>query len=276
MSVSGSAVRGTHGEIRGAVIVMREITERVALDDRLRLEGVVAAHVADGIALIRASDGEVMYANESWERMFGYEPGELVGQRVARVNAPAAEAPEERARRISSALERDGVWSGEVHNVRKDGTLFWTSASVSAFEDPDQGAVWAVIQTDMTERRVAEETLRAGEERFRKIFDGGPVGTLVLDNDMRIADANQVFCGITGYRRDELVGRLFSDIARPVDLALEDELEARLDTGDIGSYRLEKRLATKDAEAVRVAQTTSVVRGADGDALYRVATFEAL
>jgi PAS domain S-box-containing protein len=163
-----------------------------------------------------------------------------------------------------------------VHNVRKDGTLFWTSASVSAFEDPDQGAVWAVIQTDMTERRVAEETLRAGEERFRRIFDGGPVGTLVLDNDMRIADANQVFCGITGYRRDELVGRLFSDIARPVDLALEDELEARLDTGDIGSYRLEKRLATKDAEAVRVAQTTSVVRGADGDALYRVATFEAL
>ena len=276
MSVSGSPVRGPRGELRGAVIVMREITERVALDDRLRLESAVAANVADGIALIRASDGEIMYANASWERMFGYEPGELVGQRVASVNAPTEEAPEERARKIARALERDGVWTGEVHNVRKDGTRFWTSASVSAFEDPEQGAVWAVIQTDGTERRAAEETLRAAEERFRQIFDGGPVGTLVLENDMRIADANQVFCDITGYRRDQLVGRPFGEIARPDDLGLESELEAKLDAGEISRYRLEKRLATKDAEAVLVVQTTSVVRDSDGEALYRVATFEPL
>lgn len=276
MSVSGSPVRGPHGEIRGAVIVMREITERVALDERLRLEGAVAAHVADGIALIRASDGEIMYANESWERMFGYEPGELVGERVSRVNAPADEAPEERARKIARALEHDGVWTGDVHNVRKDGTSFWTSASLSAFEDPEQGAVWAVIQTDMTERRVAEETLRESGKRFRQIFDEGPVGTLVLENDLRIADANQAFCDITGYRRDELFGRLLSDIARPDDRGVEGELESRLDDAEIPRYRLEKRLVTKDAEAVLVAQTTTVVRGSDGEALYRVATFEAL
>jgi PAS domain S-box-containing protein len=276
MSVSGSPVRGSRGEIRGAVIVMREITDRVALDDRLRLVGAVAANVADGIALIRASDGEIMYANESWERIFGYERGELVGERVSRVNAPTEEAPEELARKIARALERDRVWTGEVHNVRKDGTRFWTSASVSAFDDPEQGAVWAVVQTDMTERRVAEETLRAAEERFRHIFDEGPVATLVLEKDMRIADANQVFCDITGYRRDELVGRLLSDIARPDDLDLEGELESRLDAGEIPRYRIEKRLATKNAEAVLVAQTTTVVRGADGEALYRVATFEVL
>ncbi|MFL5909632.1 MAG: PAS domain S-box protein [Gaiellaceae bacterium] len=276
MSVSGGPVRGPRGEIRGAVIVMREITARVALDDRLRLESAVAANVADGIALIRASDGEIMYANESWEGMFGYEPGELVGERVSRVNAPTEEAPEELARKIARALERDGVWTGEVHNVRKDGTRFWTSASVSPFEDPEQGAVWAVIQTDMTKRRVAEETLRAAEERFHQIFDEGPVGTLVLENDMRIADANQAFCDITGYHRDELVGRQLSDIARPHDLGVEGELESRLDSGAIPRYRLEKRLATKNAEAVLVDQTTTVVRGSDEEALCRVATFEAL
>lgn len=276
MSVSGSPVRGPGGELLGAVLVMREITDRVALDDRLRLESAVASNVADGIALIRASDGEIMYANESWELMFGYEHGELVGERVSRVNAPTEEGPVERATKIAGALERDGVWTGEVHNVRRDGTRFWTSASVSAFEDPEQGAVWAVIQTDMTERRVAEETLRAAEERFHQIFDEGPIGTLVLDNDRCIADANQVFCDITGYRRDELVGKLLSDIARPDDLDLEGELEVRLDSGEIPRYRLEKRLVTKNAEAVLVAQTTTVVRGSDGDPRYRVATFEAL
>jgi PAS domain S-box-containing protein len=130
MSVSGGPVRNARGEIRGAVVVMREITERVELEDRLSLQGAIAANVAEGIALVRAADGEIVYVNETWERMFGYEPGELIGRPISAVNAPVEQSPEDRAHEIMGALARDGVWRGDVHNVRKDGTDFWCAANV--------------------------------------------------------------------------------------------------------------------------------------------------
>jgi PAS domain S-box-containing protein len=276
MNVSGNPVRGPDGEIRGAVIVMREITERVELEDRLRLQGAIAANVAEGIALIRANDGEIVYVNEKWDRMFGYENGELVGQHISVVNSASGQAPEERSREIWRALERDGVWSGEVHNVRKDGSHFWTAANVSKFDHPRHGAVWITIQSDVTERKAAEDALRQAEQRFHQVFEEGPVGILLVDNELRITDANQAFCALTGYGHHELVGRLCTAISRPDDAPQEEELGARLAAGEIPRYRIEKRFATKEGGTVRVAQTTTAVHGANGELLYRVALVEPL
>jgi PAS domain S-box-containing protein len=276
MNVSGSTVRGPDGEIRGAVIVMREITERVALEDRLRLQGAIAANIAEGIALIRAADGEIVYVNEKWERMFGYEQGELLGEPISLVNAPVGGSPEERAQQMMQALERDGAWSGEVHNVRKDGSYFWCAANVSTFDHPKHGSVWIAVHTDVTERKAAEDAMRQAEERFHQVFEEGPVGIMLVANDLRMTEANQAFCEITGYRRDELVGRHCTEISHPDDLALESELGARLAAGEIPRYRIEKRFVTKPGETVRVAQTTTAVHGAEGEPLYRVAVVEPL
>lgn len=276
MNVSGSPVRGPGGEIRGAVIIMREVTDRLALEHQLRLEGAIAANAADGIALIRASDGLIVYTNDRWDRMFGYDTGELAGRHVSVVHAPVDQAPEERAEEIRRALERSGTWTGEVHSVRKDGGLFWTSASVSTFEHPEHGLVWVAAQADMTDRRLADEKLREAEERFRQVFENGPVASLVMDGDMRILDANGACREITGYRHHELVGMRLSAIARPDDAELEIECEASLAAAEIPRYRLDKRLVTKNGDAVRVKQTTSLVRGSDAEALYRVATIEPL
>ena len=255
---------------------MQEITARVAIEERLLLEGAIAANVAEGIVLVRASDGQIVYANDRWERMFGYDHGEPIGHPISIVNAPTGQAPEERAQEIIRAIDRNGTWSGEVHNVRKDGTRFWSAASISTFEHPEHGVVWAAVQTDMTERKAAEEALRAAEERFRQVFEDGPLGILIVDNDLRMIDANQAFSAITGYRREELVGRPSTDISHPDDLALESELGANLAAGEIPRYRIERRFVTKQGEAMPVIQTTTVVRGADGEPLYRVATVEEL
>jgi PAS domain S-box-containing protein len=276
MNVSGNAVRGPDGVIQGAVIVMRDITERVALEERLCLEGAIAANVAEGIALVRADDGEILYVNEKWDRMFGYEDGELVGRHISLVNAPVDQPPEERAREMMEALERDGVWSGEVHNLRKDGTDFWCATNVSTLEHPRHGTVWIAVHTDITDRKAGEDALRQAEERFRQVFEEGPVGMLLVDNDLRIADANQSFCELTGYGHHELVGTLCTAISHTDDAEREADLGARLAAGRIPRYRIEKRFVTKQGDVVRVAQTTTAVHGADGEPLYRVAMVEPL
>jgi PAS domain S-box-containing protein len=108
------------------------------------------------------------------------------------------------------------------------------------------------------------------------VFEEGPAGILLVSNDLRMTDANRAFCALTGYRRDELVGRLCTEISHPDDLARETELGIKLAAGDIPLYRIEKRFVTKHGETVRVAQTTTAVHGADGEPLYRVAMVEPL
>jgi PAS domain S-box-containing protein len=274
MNVSGSAIRGPGGEIRGAIIVMQEITERADAERRLRLQGAIASRLAEGVALIRAADGVIVYTNARWDAMFLYRPGELTGKHISVVNAPAEQAPEERALEIMNALDRDGAWSGEVHNVRKDGSEFWSAASVSEFEDDEHGTVWITVHNDITERRASEDALREAEERFRRVFEDGPVAALVVSNDLRMTDVSQRFCELTGYRRDELVGRLCTDISHPEDLAAEADLAGRMAHGEIPAYRLEKRFATKHGDWIPVVQTTTAVRGGEGQPLYRVATVE--
>lgn len=92
--------------------------------------------------------------------MFGYAHGELEGRPVSILNAPGTEAPEEVAGQIIADLRNQGVWRGEVENVRKDGSRFWCAANVTAFEHGNWGTVWVTIQLDISARKRAEADLQ--------------------------------------------------------------------------------------------------------------------
>src|SRR5215203_3538731 len=117
-----------------------------AAEDASRLEAAIVANMAAGIVLVDGENGEIIYTNDCWDRMFGYGRGELLGRHVAVVNAATDETPEARSQEIFDALARDGVWTGEVLNVRKDGSRFWTASSISALEYEGRGPTWIALQ----------------------------------------------------------------------------------------------------------------------------------
>jgi PAS domain S-box-containing protein len=228
------------------------------------LTAALMEHLPAAVALVSADDGDIVYVNPQWERLFGYERGELVGRHISVVNAPTDQTPEQRAQEIFTALERAGVWSGEVHNVRKDGTRFWTWCSVSAFEHPNHGRVWISANTDITRRKAREDALRDTEERFRTAFEGAPVGIAMVDEDMRLIDANRALCKIVGYGREELVGKPLAELEHPDDAELDAELAAQAVSGEIASYSVAKRYLAKNGDVASVALTAAVVRAPDG------------
>ncbi len=261
VSVSGGPVTGRAGRSVGAVVVIHDVTDRLAIEDELRFQSAIAEHLAEAVVLIKAADGEIVYVNPTAADMFGYTRDELVGAAIALLNVSTDHPPAALAAELFDGLERDGAWSGEVEHVRKDGSRFWCSVTVSAFEHPRHGTVWTSVHTDVTERRAADQALRSAEEHFRLMFEGSPVGIVLVGPDLRLIDANPAMCAITEFTRDELVGRRLEDIAHPDDAP--GELARRALAGEIPRHRAEARFITKRGDVVRVAQTATVVRGPD-------------
>ena len=140
--------------------IVQDISKRKAAEERLRFHSNILKNLAEGILLIRADDGVIVFTNPQFENMFGYESGELFGKHVSIINAPSENTPEAVAREINEALARDDVWNGEVYNIKKDGTAFWCQASISTFEHSHFGKVWVSVHEDISKRKHAERQAR--------------------------------------------------------------------------------------------------------------------
>jgi PAS domain S-box-containing protein len=268
LNVSGGPVLDADGTIQGAVVVMQDITERSDSERESELGNAVAANIGLGISMVRAVDGEIVYANEQWEQLFGYDPGELIGKHISVVNAPTTVTPEERAQEIFDALARGHTWGGEFQNVRRDGSRLWTYGSISRFEHPQHGTVWITASTDITDWKEGDRALHDVAERFRLAFEDAPVGIALVDTNLEVMDANRRLCELVGWRRDELVGSPVSLIVYPDDRALDVELASKVLHGELARYRTEKRYVTKGGDVRPASLSATVLRAPDGRPLY--------
>lgn len=139
----------------------RSEAERKQTEQTLALQAVITRNMAEGICLVKADDATIVYANPKFEQMFGYDPGELNGQHVAVVNyTNEANTAEAVYQSIRAAVLQNLEATYEVHNVKKDGTPFWCSATCSVFQHPDYGDVLVAVQQDITDRKHAEAALQ--------------------------------------------------------------------------------------------------------------------
>ena len=135
----------------------------------LKIRAAVLEHMMEGVNLATAS-GFLVYVNPALEKMFGYDPGELIGTHVSRLNAYPEAENFRRVNDVIAHLQREGSWSGEWHNIRKDGTGFYTRSLISELEI---GGVthWICVQEEITGELRTREELRRSEERYRKLVE---------------------------------------------------------------------------------------------------------
>jgi PAS domain S-box-containing protein len=158
-----------------------DISERRRAEESLKIQSLVLQNMAEG-ALLLSQDHTILFANSALESMFGYAPGELIGQKVAVLNAWS---PDETARfneAVIRVAQRTGTWCGEYHNRRKDGTIFTSESRVSTL-DLGGHVHYVSVQQDITERKRAEEALRESEARIRAVITGAPVLLFAVDRD---------------------------------------------------------------------------------------------
>ena len=219
--------------INGITRALSEAVEHKRAEEALLLQSEIITNMTEGVYLIRAEDGIIVYTNPAFERMFGYGPNEMVGKHVTIVNAPSDKDPEETARKIIEIIDKTGKWHGEICNIKKDGTTFWCYAHVTEFDHPEYGRSWVTVHTDITERKRAEEDLRESEERYRQLFATVSDAIVLFDNEThQFLDVNQRAEELYGYTRDEFLKLIQLDIsAEPEasDLAVHETLAGYLE-----------------------------------------------
>jgi diguanylate cyclase (GGDEF)-like protein/PAS domain S-box-containing protein len=102
------------------------------------------------------------------------------------------------------ALLQGREWRGAFHNKRKDGSVYWESASISPLRD-DSGKIthFIAVKEDITAQKRAEDQLRMNAT----VFDTTSEGIIVTDADNLIKAVNPAFSRITGYESEEVIGR---------------------------------------------------------------------
>lgn len=188
----------------------RDITARKAAENALRLESEITANAAEGITLVRQLDGVIIYVNRQLESMLGYSPGELAGKHISVKNAPTEKSSREITDAIARELKEKGIWSGEILNLRKDGTTFWTFANLSTFNHYEHGTVWLALHTDITERKKAE----AERDRFFTI-SLDMLGIAGVDGYFK--RVNSAFERTLGYTAEEFLSRPWMEFVHPDD-----------------------------------------------------------
>ena len=220
--LSATAVYGADGEYLFSRSTLFDITARKQAEEELRLHDTLLSRMGEGVVLVRADSGTIVYTNPKFEKMFGYAAGEMTGMHVSQLNAPAEKSPEEMAQEIMAALKDKGGWIGEIANLRKDGSTFWCHASVSTFEHHVYGTVLVSTHQDITDRRRFEKKLQESEERFRTMADNAPIMIWMSDAQVKPAYRgcdffNQRWHDFTGLTLDQSQGRNWLDIVHPDD-----------------------------------------------------------
>jgi len=168
LEVSSSIYQEKDGSSHTCTI-MRDISDRKRMEASLMFQSQIVENIAEGINLVRVSDGAIVYTNPSFNKMLGYDPGELIGKSISVVNAPGEKTPHEKAEEIKSILFEKGSWNGEVKNIKKNGEVFWCSASISTIDHYLYGPVWISLQTDITKAKETEFTLKENEATLQEL-----------------------------------------------------------------------------------------------------------
>ena len=128
---------------------------------------------------------------------------------------------------------------------------------------------------DITDRRVIEEALRESEARYRNTFDFAPAGLVHTDFiDFSILRVNQTYLELTGYTREETLGRDGMAIIHPDDLVGTRERFSAVAAGARSSYAAQFRIRRKDQTWVWVRITVSLGRDTPGSRPYLIGLVE--
>ena len=182
-------LRDATGNITGIMGISRDITERKLAEEQLRQLSSAVEHSPASIVITDPA-GNIEYVNPKFTAVTGYSLAEVLGKNPRILKS--GETPAEEYQRMWRAIASGGEWQGEFHNRKKNGELFWESASLSSILDGSgKVAHFVAVKEDITEFKLAREKLMEAFAFNQKIIADAAVGIIAFKASGRCVLANE-------------------------------------------------------------------------------------
>ncbi len=181
----------------------RKAIEKALRESERRYRDLVEGSI-QGV-LIHA-EGKTVFANQAYAEIFGYDsPDELLAQDSAYAHVAPHEHERMKAYR-DARLGGEEISAYEFEGIKKDGSRIWLENRGRAIDWDGKPAIQRTI-VDITQRKQAQEKLRAAEEQNRLILESAGEGIYGLDLEGKATFVNPAAARMLGYEADELVGK---------------------------------------------------------------------
>ncbi|EUB84738.1 hybrid sensor histidine kinase/response regulator [Pseudomonas sp. GM30] len=246
---------------------MSDKPSKTAAIEEMRFRLLIDAVVDYAIYMIDP-DGIITSWNSGAKRFKGYEEAEILGEHFSRFYTADDRAAGLPQRALDTAL-REGRFEGEGWRVRKDGARFWCHVVIDPIIDPDGKLLgYAKITRDLTDRKMAEETLKQSEQQFRLLVQGvTDYAIYMLSPEGRVSNWNQGAQRIKGYQPEEIIGQHFSIFYTPEDrVAGEPQRALEIATRE-GRFENKSWRMRKDGTRFLAHVVVDAIRGETGTLL---------
>ena len=238
-----------------ALLALRQSEERLK---------AMFSSAAVGIVLVD-KNGRYQQVNNTWKRLFGFTDANIEKgvNYLETIHGSCKELSYNNMQKLISGAAQN--FQEETKVINKNGRVFWTSLTTAPFKD-NQGNIdgFIAIFVDNTEKKEAEEALRASERRLQGIFNNAAVGIGIVDLEGRYIQVNTTWCSMTGYSETELLKISYKDLLHPYERQKSSVNVERLMYGGIELNRDEKRFVRKDGSLFWGSLSSSALTDSEG------------
>lgn len=207
--------------------------------------------ITDYIFTVKVADGypAETHHGPTCEAVTGYTAEEFNADPFLWIRMVPAEDQDIIRAQASEALSGHDPEPIEHRIIRKDGQIRWVSNSLVPTSDGQGNLVsYDGLLRDITNRKIAEETLRESEERYRHLVETMNEGLAMADQDYVFTFVNERLCEMLGYSREEMLGRHIVEFVHEDYKDFMQDQVARRQRGEARSYEIDWR--AKDGQRV--------------------------
>ncbi len=245
--------------------MIADITERKQFEEALRKSEekyrATLENIEDGIYEVDLM-GNITFFNNALCSIIGYPAAELRGMNNREYTDEA------NSKLLYAAFRQTYETDEPVHRIeweviRKDGSKGIVENSITLMRDENGEPVgFRGVARDITERKQADEVLRASEERYRLLLEASPDPIVLYDDKGRVTYLNPAFTQVFGWAADELLGQRIDFVAKE-SMQQTQEAVGRVLKGE--DVFFETKRLTKNGNKIDVLVSASVQRDQAGN-----------
>jgi diguanylate cyclase (GGDEF)-like protein/PAS domain S-box-containing protein len=285
LEVHITPLRSQRGQVAGWMIILRDRTAYRRMEEALRTQNArLEQEIADrrqieeayrnlvqfshqGLMILQ--EGRVVFANPTIESIHGYTVSELQAMSAEELFSliHPADRPEVQ-QRMQAHLNGEIIPRCNEHRiVCKQGQTRWVEVYMAPADFRGSPA-FQLTFIEITERKQAEEALRASEARLKAIFDNAAVGIALADTAGNMITVNARGAQQLGYTPQEMAHISNLELTHPDDRAATVTAIRQLLRGEITGYRIEKRYITRSGALFWADLSVTPVYNDDGQIAY--------